>query len=194
LPDDLRALVQQCLAEDQSAMMELVDRFRSQVFGLCLRMLGNRQDAEDVMQEVFLRVFRSLRRFDINREFRPWLLAIAGNRCRTLLATRSRRPQPVTLIEDSLPDGSPDWEAERHFREEVDLALGKLREEYRQAFLLFHEQEFSYAEISAALACPVGTVKTWIHRARGELARELRRRGVVEEPDHELRNVRSTTE
>jgi RNA polymerase sigma-70 factor (ECF subfamily) len=60
--------------------------------------------------------------------------------------------------------------------------------------LLFHEQELSYAEIAEVLDCPVGTVKTWIHRARGEVARELCQRGVVEGRRHELREVRSATE
>ena len=64
MPDDLRATVQRCLAGDQVAMRELVEQFQPQVFGLSMRMLGSRVDAEDVTQEVFLRVFRSLRRWD----------------------------------------------------------------------------------------------------------------------------------
>ncbi len=175
-------------------MRELVDQYHAQVFGLCVRMLGSRHDAEDVAQEVFLRVFRSLRRWDATREFCPWLLAIAGNRCRSLLATRSRRPTPLPLLTDDLPDGAPDAHALRQLTEEVNLALGKLREEHRQAFVLFHEQELSYADIAAAMDCPVGTIKTWIHRARAEVVRELRERGVVEEARHELPTVRSTAE
>jgi RNA polymerase sigma-70 factor (ECF subfamily) len=173
-------LVKRCLAGEQIAMRELVEQHHAQVFGLCVRMLGSRHDAEDVAQEVFLRVFRSLPRWDPERDFCPWLLAIAGNRCRSLLATRSRRPSPQPLLEDDLPDGEPDAHAERHLVEEVNRALGGLREEHRQAFVLFHGQELSYAEIAAALDCPVGTIKTWIHRARAEVVRELRQRGVVE--------------
>ena len=72
----------------------LVERFERQVFALCYRMLGQREDAEDVAQESLVRALRSLRNWDSSRDFVPWLLAIAGNRCRTLLAARARRPRP----------------------------------------------------------------------------------------------------
>lgn len=162
-------------------MIELVARYQGQMFGLCFRMLGNRQDAEDVAQEAFLRVFRNLKSWDNNRDFKPWLLAIAGNRCRTLLATRKRKP-PSTHLVDELADSPRRHDPVGAVAEEVELAMQNLREEYRRAFLLFHEQQLTYAEIGEILDCPVGTVKTWIHRARRELARCLRQRGVVEEP------------
>lgn len=161
-------------------MLELVDRYRGQVFGLCYRMLQQRQDAEDMAQETFIRVLRSLHRWDANRDFEPWLLAIAGNRCRTLLAKRMQRPPWQPLI-DQVPDDAPQLEAARNLAEEVDLALSQIRDEYRQAFVLFHEHGLSYADIASALACPLGTVKTWVHRARRELIDILRQRGVVEE-------------
>src|ERR687898_466643 len=90
--DELRSLVGQCLAGSQSAMLTLVERFRGQVFGLCYRMLGQRQDAEDAAQETFVRVLKNLHRWDQGRDFEPWLFAIAGNRCRTALAARRRKP------------------------------------------------------------------------------------------------------
>ena len=82
---DLRQVVNRCLNGDQGAMYDLVARFKGQVFGLCYRMLGHRQDAEDVAQETFVRVLKNLHRWDQQRDFEPWLLAIAGNRCRTAL-------------------------------------------------------------------------------------------------------------
>lgn len=165
-------------------MAELIDRFRGQVFGLCYRMLGHRQDAEDVAQESFVRALRSLHRWDPGRDFAPWMLAIAGNRCRSFLAARRRRPTPTGDVE-LLPDDVPDAQRHRQLAEEVQRALAALRVEYRQAFVLFHEQQRSYAEIAETLDCPVGTAKTWVHRARRELAEHLRRRGVVQE----LRNA-----
>lgn len=188
MAEDVRELVGRSLRGDQTAMAELVDRFRGQVFGLCYRMLGHRQDAEDMTQEAFVRALRSLGNWDSRREFMPWLLAIAGNRCRSLQATRQRRPKLTDGIEN-LPDVAPERQEARNLAEEVELALARLRLEYRQAFVLFHEQQLSYAEIAETLDCPVGTVKTWVRRARRELADELRRRGVVQEYPDALRRV-----
>ena len=178
--DDLRLLIRRCLTGDQGAMLALVERFRGQVFGLCFRMLGQRQDAEDVAQETFVRVLKNLQRWDAARDFEPWLLAIAGNRCRTALSTRKRRPA-AEMLPEQVSDGLPDIQAARNLAEEVTLALAGIREDYRQAFVLFHEQELSYGEIAEAMSVPLGTIKTWVHRARRELIDQLQRRGVVAE-------------
>lgn len=176
---EFHQLVARCLRGEQQAMVALVERFRGQVFGLCFRMLGQRQDAEDAAQETFVRVLKNLHRWDQQRDFEPWLLAIAGNRCRTALATRRRRPAAEGLIEQ-VADDAHDLQAAQHLAEEVNLALAKVRADYRQAFVLFHEHELSYGEIAAAMDVPLGTVKTWVHRARRELIEQLRQRGVVE--------------
>lgn len=178
--DELRPLVRRCLTGDQGAMLALVERFRGQVFGLCYRMLGQRQDAEDVAQETFVRVLKNLHRWDAARDFEPWLLAIAGNRCRTALSNRKRRPA-AEILPEQVSDGLPDIQAAKNLAEEVTLALSGIRDDYRQAFALFHEQELSYGEIAVSMDVPLGTVKTWVHRARRELIDQLQRRGVVAE-------------
>ncbi|MEZ6112091.1 MAG: RNA polymerase sigma factor [Pirellulaceae bacterium] len=190
MTDDLRLLVRRCLDGEQSAMQQLVERFRNQVFGLCFRMLGQRQDAEDATQETLLRMLRSLGRWDPARDFEPWLLAIAGNRCRTALASRMNRPKPQEIIEP-VADHRDNDHQRALLAEEVARALDRIRDEYRQAFLLFHEQQLSYQEIAAALDCPVGTAKTWVHRARQGLIAQLSQRGVVEERRNEVRRVSS---
>lgn len=179
--DEVRQLVRQCLAGDQSAMLALVERYQGRVFALCYRMLGQRQDAEDAAQETFIRALRSLHRFDLSRDLEPWLLAIAGNRCRTALSVRKRRPAHQPLVEPH-PDATPEQEPARCLAEEVKLALAALRHEYRQAFVLFHEHQMSYAEIGESLDRPLGTIKTWVHRARKEMIEFLHRRGVTQQP------------
>lgn len=160
-------------------MIELVERYRGQVFGLCYRMLGCRTEAEDVAQETFIRVLRSLANWDSGRDFEPWLLAIAANRCRTALAMRQRRPTMHPLDEDRyLPDRRGESRGDG-IVEEVQLALSQIRPEYREAFALFHDHELSYDEIAEILHRPLGTIKTWIRRARRELMQRLKARGIV---------------
>jgi RNA polymerase sigma-70 factor (ECF subfamily) len=186
--DEFRNLVERCLAGEQPAIVELVERYRGQVFGLCFRMMGHRQDAEDMVQETLVRAIRSLRNWDNQREFEPWLLSIAGNRCRTLLAMRKKRPLNNPQL-DLIADDSPDLQAAGQLAEEVHLGLGLVRDDYRRAFLLFHEQELSYDQISDVLDVPLGTVKTWVHRARRELIEHLQKRGVVREERHAMRRI-----
>ena len=178
MAEELPILVNRCLAGHQPSFGELIQRFRGQVYGLCYRMLGQREDAEDATQETFIRVARNLHRWDPDRAFEPWLLTIAGNRCRTRLAKRMRRPGTMTL-DYPVEDRAPEQRSAQMLAEEVDLALGSVREDYRDAFLLFHKEELSYQEIADRLDVPLGTVKTWVHRARRELIFKLRQRGVL---------------
>jgi RNA polymerase sigma-70 factor (ECF subfamily) len=185
--DDDRALVERCKSGDEASMRRLVERFQGSVFGLCYRMLGHREDAEDVAQDVFVRTFRSLHTWDSSRPFRPWLLTIAANRCRTALVKRNRRPQATEFVNNEATlDHHEDSEA---LGEELQLALEQLREEYRMCIILFHQQELSLTEVSEILDRPPGTVKTWLHRARRELAEFLQRRGVVPDARYELHGV-----
>jgi RNA polymerase sigma-70 factor, ECF subfamily len=185
--DELRPLVRRCLGGCQTSMLELVQRFQGQVFGLCYRMLGKREDAEDAAQETFIRVLRSLARWDEARDFEPWLLAIAGNRCRTALANRRRKPAADNL--DDVPPVAAESDRNSHLAEEVQRALEQVRDEYRQAFVLFHEHEKSYGEIAEMMGVPLGTIKTWVHRARRDLMDQLKQRGAVEDVRYAVRRV-----
>ncbi len=168
-------LVGGCLAGDSACQRRLVDLFQGMIFGLCVRMLGDRQEAEDVTQEVFFRAFRSLHHWDGVRPLRPWLLTIAANRCRTRLDERTRRTTPTDLAADWLPArAAPDG---RDDAEEIQRAVATLRLEYRQVFVLFYQQDLSLKEVAEILDCPEGTVKIWLHRARKEIGAYLRKRG-----------------
>ncbi len=177
-------LVQRCLAGEEVALRAFMERFQNLVFSLCLRMLRHREDAEDVAQESFVRCFRALDRWDQVRPLRPWLLTIAANRCRTALEKRSKLPGQNELAIDLAAERrehSQHHQDELDLGEELEIALSDLREEYRNCFVLFYEQELSYQEIGEILECPQGTVKTWLHRARAQIAEKLRERGVVYE-------------
>ena len=184
---DDASLVQRCLDGDETGMRTLVERFQGIVFGLCHRMLGHREDAEDVAQDVFLRMFRSLQKWDSSRPFRPWLLTIAANRCRTALSKRMRLPV-ATELQIHPPSVASELES-IGLAEELQLALGELRDDYRMCFVLFHQQELSCAEVAEIMQCPQGTVKTWLHRARRKLADNLIRRGVVTDAGFELHRI-----
>jgi RNA polymerase sigma-70 factor (ECF subfamily) len=174
---DDAALVRHCLRGNAEAVRALVDRHQAEVYGLCLRLLGHRHDAEDVTQEVFLRVFRSLRRWDRSRPLRPWVMGIAVNRCRTWMAQRVRRPELADYLQDTAAAPAPDDSAE--LLAEIGTAVDALRPDYRAVFVLFHEHGQAYDDIAAAVGRPVGTVKTWLHRARLEVLEYLKRRGMV---------------
>jgi RNA polymerase sigma factor (sigma-70 family) len=181
VPADDATLVKQCLRGDAAAIQQLVDRFQGEVYGLCVRLLHHRHDAEDVTQEVFLRVFRSLKGWDATRALKPWIIGIAVNRCRTWLSQRVRRPELVDYLQDTVAGPDPDDSAE--LVSEIQSALAELRLEYRSAFVLFHEQGQPYEEIALVLSRPVGTIKTWLHRARIEILQRLRQRGMVPHED-----------
>jgi RNA polymerase sigma-70 factor (ECF subfamily) len=184
-PVDDAALVQRCLSGDSEALRSLVLRYEHVVFSLCVRMLRDRHEAEDVAQEVFLRVVRHLAKWDAARPLRPWVLAIAANRCRTWLSRRARQPTAT--------DGCEAWSSEQRsssdLGEELQSGIAQLRPDYRTCFLLYYQQELSVEEIARSLDCPIGTVKTWLFRARKELAERLKQRGVVDEKGHELHDL-----
>jgi len=176
-----RALVRRLCAAEEAAYEELLHRFEHPIYNLVCRLTDHPEDGADVTQEVFLRIFRSLKGWDSSRLLKPWIMGIAVNRCRTWLAQRSRRPELVDYLQDTVAAQPADDSGE--LLTEIQSALAVLRVEYRTVFVLFHEQGQPYEEIAAALDRPVGTIKTWLHRARLELLERLRQRGMVPEED-----------
>lgn len=176
-------LVEALRASDPRAPRLLLERYQGVVFGLCVRMLNHREDAEDVVQETFVRAFRALGGFDAEQPLRPWLLGIAANRCRTALARRGRTLTlaPVEAAEHQ-PDHRPGLVDPDDLAGEIERAVARLRPDYRLVFALFHEQNLTHEEIAQTIQRPVGTVKSWLRRARIELAADLSRRGVHCEP------------
>jgi len=168
-------LVKRCLDNDPEAVRALIARYQHNVFGLCFRMLGHRQDAEDVTQEVFQRLFRNLERWDPTRPLKPWLLKITANCCRSAIRSRIRHPQAAEFVEEV--NSTEDRTDRLELQEELQHALQLVREEYRLCFILYYQQEQNCQQIAETLDCAPGTVKTWLYRVRLELAKILERRG-----------------
>jgi len=177
-------LVRLCLRSDERAARELVERFERPVFSLIYRMVRDRELAEDLAQETFVRTFNNLGRYDRSYKFSSWLFKIAYN----LTVDHLRRKQVRTISMHGSPDAvtaerqeatSLTLESEEESPEEVlasrqlagymERAIARLRPEYRTAILLRHVEGRAYEDISDIMGVPLGTVKTYIFRARREL-------------------------
>lgn len=175
-------LMQKAKRGDHSAFAELVDKYRDKIYAYLYRMVGNREDALDLAQETFLRVFSNLRNFQVGQPFRPWLYRIATN----LAIDHLRRRRPTIALDAPLVDGEPlrlelveqgPGPAEQH--EQAELAaylaqkVAELPPNYRSVILLRHGHDLSYQEIADILQVPVSTVKTRLFRAREALRLKL---------------------
>jgi RNA polymerase sigma-70 factor (ECF subfamily) len=182
--DDLEA-IRRCLAGDENAYRDLIGRYRRQVYSLALRMVRQSEDAEDLTQETFVRMFRALDRYDPTRSFTAWLFTITSRLCIDHLRRRKLAPLPlhhreagsdeeyVIDIEDTEP--RPDEVTQRGEEEHrVQRLIDGLPAHYRIVVMLRHQQDLSYDEIAEALGIPLGTVKARIHRARALLAERLK--------------------
>lgn len=184
-PDE--ALVRQVLDGDTEAFAELVRRYQDRVFNFSLRFTGNASDAEEIVQEAFLKAYRNLSRFRGDAKFSTWLFQIAKNLCinrfhraRRRMAHRQIRVDEEPAEGEAAPlqleseDPSPQEEALRHeLRDKLEAAITELDPHYRAALVLRDVEGLDYADIAEVLSVPVGTVKSRIHRARLELQQML---------------------
>jgi RNA polymerase sigma-70 factor (ECF subfamily) len=183
-PDNLDTLIDRCLGGDELAWAVVVRQHWRRVFNLAYKFVGRHADAEDLTQEVFLKVFRVLGTFDRRSHFDTWLVSVSRNLCidhyRRALREREHVDRRVDPNELSPVSASPGPLAALEQRDRVALlrgALAALPPTLRQAVLLRDIRELSYAEIAERLHVPQGTVKSRINRGRAELARHVRRLG-----------------
>lgn len=177
--EELEAVLGRCRSGDPLAWEYLVRSFQGRIYGLSLHYVQNREEARDVAQEVFVRVFRRLHDCPSADQFPPWILTITRNACIDWLRRRKARPQSF----DSRPEefgrlaetrDSPEESASRNqLRRRVHRSLQKLTALSREIILLKEIQELSLQEIAVMLKIPLGTVKSRSHRARLELAEAL---------------------
>lgn len=180
---DDSAVVTAFLDGDERAFTELVNRYQARLLNFVYRTIGDRERAEDLVQEVFIRVYRHLHRFDRSKKFSTWVYTIASNLAKNELRNRSRNPlvlfQTITKnwqdqdrplqYEDqtSRPD---DLYRKRHLREIVEKTVAQLPEHHRNVFILRELEGKSYEEIAEITSCNLGTVKSRLNRARNSFA------------------------
>jgi RNA polymerase sigma-70 factor (ECF subfamily) len=181
---DVDALIARCLVGDQRAWEGIVRLYWRKVFNVAYKFVGRHDEAEDLTQDIFLKVFKSLATFDRRANFQTWLISVSRNLC--IDHYRSVRKERETIDRGvNADDLSPvSVEVGPHVAlERVDLAqqlrraLQDLPETLRVAVVMRDLQDMSYQEIADQLHLPEGTVKSRINRGRRELARQLRRQG-----------------
>lgn len=176
------AIIERCLQGDQAAWELIVRQYRRKVFNIAYKFVGRHDLAEDLTQDVFLKLFRSLDTFDRRANFQAWLISVSRNLC--IDHYRSVRKERETMNRDIDPadlrpvagDVPADLRlVERDRAQMLRAALDKLPPALRTAVLLRDIQELSYQDIARQLRLPEGTVKSRINRGRAELARQIQK-------------------
>lgn len=191
VPTDLEALhaasdteiVRAFLDGNSRAFQELVERYQTRLLNFVYRTIGDRERAEDLVQEAFIRVYRHIHRFDTSRKFSTWVYTIASNLAKNELRNRSRNPLVLfQTMASARPDEDRPLEFEdatsrpddmfqkRHLRALVEQAVAELPEHHREVFVLREIDGKSYEEIAEITHCNLGTVKSRLNRARAAFA------------------------
>jgi RNA polymerase sigma-70 factor (ECF subfamily) len=176
-------VVRAFLAGDQRAFGELVRRYDTRLLNFVYRTIGDRERAQDLVQETFVRVYRHIERFDLSKKFSTWIYTIASNLAKNELRNRSRNPLVLfqTIKKNWDADHRPlEWEdtqykpddlfRKRHLREKVEEAVKQLPEHHRIVFVLRELEGKTYEEIAEITGCNLGTVKSRLNRARNNFA------------------------
>ena len=181
-------VIERARAGRESAFRELIRRYERPVFSLIYRLVRDRERAEDLSQDTFIKVLNAIDRYDPSYKFSSWIFKIAHNTALDQL----RKKEPDTLSIDGSPHASTSDELEatvltpvskrerpdefassREIGSHIEKAIGTLRLEYRTAIVLCHVEGRPYEEVAQIMDVPLGTVKTYIHRARNELRKQL---------------------
>lgn len=176
--------IKQVLKGDQNAYADIVNLYQDKLYQVCYRMLGNKQEAEDIAQEAFIRAYINLHSYDQNRKFSTWLYRIGTNLC----IDRIRKKKPDYYLDAEVagtegPDMYSQIAADEQLPEEaveqmelqdrIQYEISRLPDKYRSVIVLKYIEELSLQEISEILDMPLGTVKTRIHRGREALRKQL---------------------
>ncbi len=175
--DDI-ALVQRCLEGEQAAFEELIEKYQNIVFNVAFRMVQCREDAEDIVQSVFLSAYENLPRFNSRYKFFSWIYRMTMNESINLI----HRRKPEVMIDDyhATTGVTPESDCEvTEVRTVLERAVAALTPEYRAVIILRHFEELTYEEIAEALKLPMKTVKSRIYSARQLLAQNVTLKAVM---------------
>ena len=188
-PDLERELIRKCRSGDARFYEPLVRAYEPAGMRLAVAMVGNVEDAQDALQEAFVKAFQSLHRFDLSKPFGPWFFQILRNQCRDLLRSRKSRFRMETVdefLEERPADGSrgPERSLRRSdARVLLWKALERIGEEHREILVLKELEGFRYGEIAEILGIPEGTVASRLYHARRALKDALEEMGASYDPD-----------
>ena len=181
-PEATEALIQRCLNGDQAAWELIVRQYWRKVFNVAYKFVGKHDQAEDLTQDIFLKIFKSLDTFDRRANFQTWLISISRNLCidhyRSVRKERETIDREIDANELTPASHDPGPVAALEQQDRISLlrqALSALPDTLRTAVLMRDIQELSYQEIADRLRLPEGTVKSRINRGRTELARQIRK-------------------
>ncbi len=173
-------LLDRCRRGDDLAWEALVRRYQRRVFAVAYHYMRNREEARDMAQEVFVKIYQQLGRYEVGKKFLPWMLSVARNACIDQLRKRKARPPLQDVSIDDRPHlatggPTPEEEMEEDSRRRLLYrALARMSDANREIILLKEIQGMRLEEISRLLALPLGTIKSRSSRARVELATKLR--------------------
>lgn len=184
-----KRLIRRLKERDEAAFRELVEAYRDRVFNMTFRMLGNREEAEDVSQEVFITVFKSIDSFRGDSKFSTWLYRVTANHCKNRIKYLARRHDrskaefDERIDRDPAPGGTgpsairrPDHQVEgADLKRLIGRLIAELDEDHRILIVLRDVEELSYEEIGQITDLPEGTVKSRLHRARQALRKKIKR-------------------
>ena len=181
-PQEIDPLIERCLKGDQRAWDDIVRLYWRKVFNVAYKFVGRQDEAEDLTQDIFLKLFKSLKTFDRRANFSTWLISVSRNLCIDHYRSTRREHDLVSHDVDTSTVAQPSTSESPHMalerRDRVSLlraALDKLAPSLRTAVILRDIQELTYQEIAQRLGVPEGTVKSRINRGRTELAKQIAR-------------------
>lgn len=172
-------LAEHCQEGDQQAYAELLARYGPRVYGFLFKLVGNAHDAEDLSQDVFVKAYRNIGKFDTQRSFAPWLFTIA----RRTAATFHRRKRPLAPLEFEPASDAADPQKQAESADDCQRIWAfarMLKERYFQVLWLRYRESFSIAEIAEAMETSHLNTKVLLHRARSDLARKLKAAGMMQ--------------